>query len=200
MWSRPWIQAKRREGTNQWGEAGSFPREWRVFIAESEVKGISNYYPQSPIGIRELDVDVIESVTLRAMSMIAAMKAGRVRPFHPTYTKEVAPQDICCSLDFIEAADGRILFLEGGPGHLSFWGASGCCFGEKSPIRGVALESGKPPAMQAAFPIELAHYPDLVEMMKDRVAKRAAGLAEMMELARQVRDEAKEAKSEMAIA
>ncbi len=200
MWSRPWMQAKRRAGTNQWGEPGSFPREWRVFIAESRIVGISNYYPQSPMTIRELDVEVINAVTSRAISMIGAMKAGRVRPFHPTYTKEVAPNDICCSLDFMEAEDGRLLFLEGGPGHLSFWGASGCCFGEKSPIRGVALAAGKPPTMQAAFPIELEHFPEIAVMMKARVAKRAEDIAQMMDLAEQVRGAAKEEKSEMAIA
>lgn len=167
-WSRPWIEARRRPGINQWDEPGSFPCEWRVFIAGSEIVGISNYYPQSPLTVREVNPETIDKLCFLSLAMIAAMKAGKVRPFHPIYAREIPARDICCSLDFIEAADGRLLFLEGGPGHLTSFGAHPCCF-KPLKTKGLALARGVPPAMQNLFPMEVAHMPGLQDLVAERV-------------------------------
>ena len=51
---RPWIRIE---------SEGGWPREYRAFVTDGEVVGISSYYPQRPLGRRDAELDGIREMT-----------------------------------------------------------------------------------------------------------------------------------------
>ena len=146
-WERPWLGAEtvRTDG---------YPAEYRAFIEEGEVVGISSYYPQRDLRRSESEID--------AVWRLSALLAGAIRP--PMQWDVVEHERLCvghgmmslskddakprgpspdglhATADFVTTTRG-MLFLEGGP---PWWmGAHPCCFpADRNGVRGVRLAPG----------------------------------------------------------
>ena len=146
-WERPWLGAEtvRTDG---------YPAEYRAFIEEGEVVGISSYYPQRDLrrsddeieAVRTLSAqlagairppmqwDIVEDERLRVRHRIIGLGKDDVKPSGPS------PDGLHATADFVTTTRG-MLFLEGGP---PWWmGAHPCCFpADRDGIRGVRLAPG----------------------------------------------------------
>lgn len=100
LWRRPWIPARVVDG---------WPVEFRVFVDQGHVIGVSSYYPQRP-----LPDDPWLPVAARAARIVE-------RDLLPA-----APGAF--TADFLLTPDDDLLFLEGGPPHRLLGGAHPCCF------------------------------------------------------------------------
>ncbi len=125
VWRRPWMEAAVHEG---------YPVEYRAFVRDGKLQGISSYYPQRPLPEFPLHLEEVRRMT---EALIA-----HVRPpflWHNTMALDGTELDlggIHFTADFITLEDGQVLFLEGGPPHEL--GAHMCCF-QPGGIEGVAL-------------------------------------------------------------
>ena len=114
-WSRPWMQARIVDG---------YPVEYRVFVEDGEIIGISNYYPQRPLTDSHEVHEDVAACLLKTAKLIAALPTplkypGGPQPHH-------SPDSKSFTADFMRLEDDRFLYLEGGP---SFAGdAHPCCF------------------------------------------------------------------------
>ena len=123
VWQRPWIDAE---------IVDSYPVEYRVFVRDGKVVGVSNYYPQRPL--RESRRELVR-VCKFTDDLIKHMDT----PFlwHLVGMPSVLdPEGIHFTADFIVTREGMVLFLEGGPPHEM--GAHPCCF-KPGEINSVAL-------------------------------------------------------------
>jgi len=84
---RPWVEPSKVAG---------FPVEFRTFVSSRGAVSVSSYYLQRPLGDE-----------WRPMARQAAEMAARLR--------KCVPGGIAFTADFLTAADGRLLFIEGGP-------------------------------------------------------------------------------------
>jgi len=105
---RPWIQAMMH---------GGWPVEFRVFIEDSKIIGVSNYYPQRDL---PLEFEVLAHAAWDIASHLRHVGRG--------------------TADFLTKPDGTLIFLEGGPPHTPAGGAHMCCF-EPGKIDGIALSN-----------------------------------------------------------
>jgi hypothetical protein len=135
VWRRPWITAR---------VEGGHPVEYRVFVREGKVIGVSNYYPQRVLRNTPQVEYEVKMARLYAEAMIAAQTQQIVNP--QIVAAGLDPTLMHGTLDFI-ASERQLLFLEGGPPALPLWGAHACCF-EGREITGTAL--GPRPDMVAA--------------------------------------------------
>lgn len=138
VYARPWIDANVIDG---------YPEEYRVFVWDNKIIGISNYYPQRPL---PNDGNTLKNITV-VYAMAATLLATQFRPVnHGPWWPEDAPKTNCWTADFIIPKDGpSAMLLEGGP-PFGF-DADPCCFaGVPS---GVALtdHSGRQRAMREAM-------------------------------------------------
>lgn len=130
IWARPLIPARMLEGPR-----GAYQAEWRVFVYDGNIAGISSYYPQVARD-RSSQADELALMTslTYAQAIIDVMLARSLRPHHPRF--ELRPdfdkQKLHCSFDFIETADGGVMMIEGGPPHLRnpAYGAHPCSFSD----------------------------------------------------------------------
>ena len=125
VWQRPWVWAQAVAG---------YPVEYRAFVENGVVRGVSNYYPQRPLPdskATRADIAVLKRQTTRLIPHVP-LPLGRVDVFG------LDPMHRHFTADFIKDEKGKLLFLEGGPPHTPEWGAHPCCFpGGK--VNGVAL-------------------------------------------------------------
>lgn len=150
VWARPIIKPKTRPGWDfHTGQSGDWPAEWRVYVREGKVVGISNYYPQSAAGPDE--IGTAKRVAVYTDMLIQRMGELQLYPHHPRYVAAFEPETISFSADYIVAEDGECLFLEGGPAHIykPAFGASPCCFNPHDGITGIALAQGNVVSMEA---------------------------------------------------
>lgn len=134
-WERPTVSAFRRPWVQARIVAG-FPEEYRVFLDAGSIVATSSYYPQRPLpGTAERfeTISTIEGYAAR----IADAVDWRPDPDSRLWQK-VGMGPVSCTMDFLVAETGEILFLEGGPPHRPRWGASPCCFADDD-VRGTAL-------------------------------------------------------------
>ena len=125
IWQRPWIATQIEDG---------YPVEYRAFVRDGRVVGVSNYYPQRPLKRQHFQIQRVFEYTARL-----AEKAPAPFLWHrPIFgiPNSPDPEGIHFTADFIVDQDGRTLFLEGGPPHGL--GAHPCCF-RPDDVRGVAL-------------------------------------------------------------
>ncbi|HDK03334.1 MAG TPA: hypothetical protein ENG84_05790 [Gammaproteobacteria bacterium] len=125
---RPWVEARR---------VGAHPVEYRVFVQDSAVLGISSYYPQRPL-VRDAQVErELAEVRAQTERLIRHLDACARLPWHPGYGKRYDPERVHCTLDFLVETDGAVRLLEAGPP----WGAGAhpCCF-EGREVAGIALD------------------------------------------------------------
>lgn len=129
---RPWVEARR---------VGGYPVEYRAFVQDSAVLGISSYYPQRPL-VRDARVErEIAEARTQTDRLIRHLDACVRLPWHPSYGKRYDPDRVHCTLDFLVEPDGAVRFLEAGPP----WGAGAhpCCF-EGREVAGIALDPDGP--------------------------------------------------------
>jgi len=128
VWLRPWVKAQIID---------SYPVEYRVFVLDNNVIGVSNYYPQRELPETNEIMQDIQTVTQLTNKIIGTIKP----PWNSPQMEKLGfhKDTISGTLDFIKTEDGDMLFLEGGPPHHPAWGAHMCCF-EQGKINGVALK------------------------------------------------------------
>lgn len=126
-WARPWMDFDR------WG---GWPVEYRVYVQDNRIIGVSNYYPQRSLTEwRHAETDVDTCMTLTNM----LIEAQRLEIICPELQSDFDRSRNHWTADFARLPSGAILFLEGGPPYTPVWGAHPCCF-EGREISGVALE------------------------------------------------------------
>lgn len=122
---------------------GEWPVEFRVFIREGQVSGVSNYYPQMTLPdaylVEARDAAALAQTMVEWMhrtqlgvgngEMCADTGADEPDKRAPWVPEAWGSQDF--TLDFILKENGDITFLEGGPG--GFRQAAPCCF-ENGPM------------------------------------------------------------------
>ena len=125
IWQRPWAETQVVDG---------YPVEYRAFVRNGNVQGISSYYPQRPL---PWVTEQLETVRIYTERLIQHAQT----PFlwHQTLMFLDNPLDregIHFTADFLVNAQGETLFLEGGPPHEL--GGHMCCF-RPGEIEGIAL-------------------------------------------------------------
>jgi hypothetical protein len=110
MWRRPWVRAVDVDG---------YPLEFRVFVLDGSIRGVSSYYPQRPLP------ETFVGDAQRAWDMTEVLV-------------DVGPPDFTC--DWLVRDDDReLIIIECGPPHIVEmpW-ADPCCF-PPGQIEGIAL-------------------------------------------------------------
>lgn len=124
VWQRPWTQARIIDG---------YPVEYRVYVWNGEVVGVSNYYPQRPLP----ETRLIRSEARLAEALTEVLMACIEAPMLLPEFVECDLSKLSGTADFM-ATERGLLFLEGGPPHTAGWGAHPCCF-RPGEIGGLAL-------------------------------------------------------------
>ena len=132
VWQRPWIKTQIHEG---------YPAEYRVFVRDGKVVGISSYYPQRPLPFEPGHL----STVLAYAEQLSVELTGVAFEWHSGMAflmgrDRIGLDGVHFSADFIVSDTGEILFLEGGPPHEL--GAHECCFDEGD-VEGIALADGQ---------------------------------------------------------
>lgn len=124
--ARPWLALDIIDG---------YPVEYRAFVADGRLQGISNYYPQRPLPDVARTADDVATVRRMTEALIEAQRLPLDLPQLEGRANLALNQ---FTADFVRLPSGAILLLEGGPPHTPSWGAHPCCF-EGREISGVAL-------------------------------------------------------------
>lgn len=157
--ARPWVKAARwrvgedphRHGTAFAGR-GAWPCEWRAFIVDGIVVGVSNYYgwlgeatpadATMALAVRELAQRMATHMVENGLlPRFMDTEFARRRPDFAAKLADFGRDQVACTLDFIETDDG-LLFLEGGPAHSAFGGGHCCAFAgtRGAPVIGNAMD------------------------------------------------------------
>ncbi len=148
--ARPWVEAARymvsddphRHGT-QFAGKGKWPAEWRAFIEDGKVIGVSFYYSWAGEVSKE-NAEIALEVWALAQKIADQAVAEQMYPRYldveflrkspnntvPEIAKLLAHfgrEKVACTLDFIETKDGLKL-LEGGPANTPIGGGHPCGF------------------------------------------------------------------------
>lgn len=151
--ARPWVEAARflvgedphRHGTAFAGK-GAWPAEWRAFVENGRVRGVSFYYGWCGQATPE-DARVAMEVRGLAQRIADAATAARAWPRYMDLEfvrhsgneemlsdpriaealESLGREAVSCTLDFIETPGGLML-LEGGPANTPFGGGHPCAF------------------------------------------------------------------------
>ena len=115
-WKRPWVKAHILD---------NYPVEYRVFVQDDSIVGVSNYYPQRALP---------NTLEYRELAHIAILMTERLVKSMPTPLRypgwgykwwDATRKNF--TADFIQGEDGSLLFLEGGPPFGRGF-AHPCCF------------------------------------------------------------------------
>lgn len=115
VYSHPWMETARLH---------NYPVEYRAYVRDGDVIGISNYYPQRPL---DLDAELVADLghVARHTRRLASALPVPVRfPGGPHAHWPSSSRSF--TADFIKLHDGAVLYLEGGPPYGA--GAHPCCF------------------------------------------------------------------------
>lgn len=173
--ARPWVKAKRyfvhedphRVETPLKGP-GIWPAEWRAFVEDGQVVGVSCYYgwigeatPENAVvalDVREQAQKVADKATELGMwprfmdverARVSENPAIRSNADIQAHLDHFGQEKVAFTLDFIETEEG-LLMLEGGPANTPFGGAHPCAFagvggppfyGKKTLTMGVAFKN-----------------------------------------------------------
>ena len=127
IWRRPWIQTRIHQG---------FPVEYRAFVRDNQLQGISSYYPQRSLPYEHRHIDLITRYTRALLGQVSTPFLWNETDFMVQPEDDFDTAGVHCTIDFIVNSDDNVLFLEGGPPHEL--GAHPCCF-EPRHTRGIAL-------------------------------------------------------------
>lgn len=140
---RPWVEARRD---------GSHPVEYRVFVRNSEILGIANYYMQRPMTMTPLVRLELKRALESTQHLVQHLHSQRALPFNlhaDVGTNGFDPDKVSCTLDFLVDQKGEVRFLEAGPPFGM--GAHPCSFIDSTQevdrrevisVRGVCLAPG----------------------------------------------------------
>ena len=131
IWQRPWVETQVIDG---------YPVEYRAFVRDGKLQGISSYYPQRPLPRFPEHLEAVRNFTERLIQHVRTPIL-----WHQTLMFLDNPLDrqgIHFTADFLVNTQGETLFLEGGPPHEL--GAHMCCF-RPGEIEGVALTDRNEP-------------------------------------------------------
>lgn len=160
--ARPWVTASRyvegrdphRAGTPI-DVPGKWPAEWRAFVKEGRVIGVSSYYgwleeanPQTAkiaLEVRELAQRIVDAALEQGLvPRHADVEHARRNPqLGEILEKEGFGRDsFTCTIDFMETSKG-IVMLEAGPGATPVGGGHPCAFAGASgaPVVGCPMET-----------------------------------------------------------
>lgn len=130
--ARPWAPAKMFEG---------YPVEFRVFIENSQVLGVANYYVQRCLPHSHEIMGWAQKAKECAEKMLHAMQATGQYPWMPRFGQsgfDCEQGQIHATMDFLVCRQtGQVLFLEAGPPFGA--GAHPCAFEDEEEIHGIAL-------------------------------------------------------------
>ena len=112
IWRRPWVSPIVFD---------NYPVEYRAFVNNGELKGISSYYPQRPLIEFKGHLETVRQYT-ELLAEAAPTPFLWPLAHMPGFIKK---ESVHFTADFMATAEG-ILFLEGGPPHQM--GAHPCCF------------------------------------------------------------------------
>lgn len=160
--ARPWIEAARRSagedplrhGTPFAGK-GSWPHEWRVFVTNGRVTGVSSYYgwvgevspenASNALRAADLAQRMVDTARERGLSLpcfmdieLSRMEGAKRSETLQAYLADNPREGVSCTLDFLEVKDEGLMFLEGGPPHTPVGGGHACSFAG----HGVRREAG----------------------------------------------------------
>ena len=153
VWRRRWIETMQLE---------SYPVEYRAYVRNGRLAGISNYYPQRPLPRTE-----------EHLKQVAQHTQALIRDAQPPFLWNRTAMLLDCDLDlekvhftadFLATEKGAVVFLEGGPPHEL--GAHMCCF-RPWETDGVALEDRNKPEEETP-----TGNPDLLEWLEWRIEGR----------------------------
>ena len=147
---RPWLGERTIK-------ADGYPAEYRAFIEEGKVVGISSYYPQRDLRRSEEEIEAVTRLSAQLAGAIEPPMQWALEEDHRLKVQEIhrkmarvlgkepvpagpSPDGVHATADFVATTDG-MLFLEGGP---PWWmGAHPCCFpADRKGVRGVRLAAG----------------------------------------------------------
>ena len=124
---RPWINATTKDG---------YPVEYRVFVRDGKILGISNYYPQRPMEMDNRHMHAVMDQTELLIAHVQTPFLWNKWPGRKRFFKNHPKDGVHFTADFMVNEDGEVLFIEGGPPHEL--GAHPCCF-QPGKIEGIAL-------------------------------------------------------------
>ena len=143
IYFRPWIKTLIHDG---------FPTEYRAFVRDGKLQGISNYYPQRPLPEDQKAIAEVERLTQILIDNAPAPFIWNMSHMGDEFFRNHDRSGVHFTADFIlalpdsengpdpesntENGSPRMLFLEGGPPHEL--GAHPCCF-KPGRIKGIAL-------------------------------------------------------------
>lgn len=118
VWRRPWVVAKR---------IADYPVEYRVYVHEGRIRGVSNYYPQRPLAAGGEPFDGVQADVRQAVRYARRLAEALPAPirFGPDAGR-FAPDSVSFTADFMHPDTGGLVFVEGGPPFGA--GAHPCCF------------------------------------------------------------------------
>ena len=129
VWQRPWIDA---------AIIDNYPVEYRVYIYDGKIQGISNYYLQRPLPKNDIHLEKIKKYTNSIIENIKTPFLWNDVPFWFSFKESNDVLGCHCTIDFIVDKNDNILLLEDGPPHEL--GAHPCCF-QPFQIEGIALSN-----------------------------------------------------------
>lgn len=128
VWKRPWIKTLRKS---------LWPVEFRSFVRDGKVQGISNRYPR-------VDITSVKGIQQAARKvMFGTIKLAKAFPQERFWHEHIGIENsVSFSTDWLVRSDGRVLFLDGGLPWTETSGVDPCCF-RGSTIEGVQLHASK---------------------------------------------------------
>lgn len=129
---RPWVEARME---------GSHPVEYRAFVKDGVLEGISNYYPQRALTMSA----TVENEVQQAIDAVGKLlkhfeNEGTVPWAVNAHPSRFDLEKVSCTIDFLVEAEGKVLFLEAGPAFNA--GAHPCCFEHHKDEEGQILTQG----------------------------------------------------------
>ena len=125
--TRPWEDALIENG---------YPVEYRVFVEEGQVVGVSSYYLQRPLQVSRKRCSEMYDCLVYTEALIDKLPA--VEDWG-NYGRLPKPE-LNFTADFLVSSSKGVMYLEGGPGHYVDGGAHPCCF-VPGQTYGIALSS-----------------------------------------------------------
>ena len=147
VWRRPWMKTVVQDG---------YPVEFRAFVCNGTLQGISSYYPQRPLPktfqilrwVKQVEIYVKRLLTVIEPPLLLSKsrQQSQLEMAMPEFLRsDDPPRDMSNDVEFtadflcLETGDGYgVLLLEGGPYQM----AHPCCF-KPGEIEGVALADRK---------------------------------------------------------
>lgn len=117
IWRRPWIKARLE---------GRFPVEYRAYVQDGQVVGISNYHVQRPLRRSNAHIDAIARWTDALLAVLETPFLWPYGPYRDYFDDHCAADGVHFAADFIVDQNDNVVFLEGNPPH--HLGAHPCCF------------------------------------------------------------------------